>query len=128
MSFSLDARIPVIFGTPEQAGPDDAVLVEGGAEPGPGAQASFQPAVETGHGAGCTCCLPRNQAGRALAALLQDRARGRVPFFNRVLACPTSDAGRAELEAALDRDPVAAACFRRASPARPGHPGRAGAA
>ena len=36
---------------------------------------------------GCACCAPRNAAGRALASLLQSRARGQTPFFRRVVAC-----------------------------------------
>jgi hypothetical protein len=115
MSFALDARVPVIFGRLDQAGPADAVLFEGESAPGPGASARFQPEASPsnpGHALGCACCVPRNPAGRALAALLQDRARGRVAFFTRVIATTETPAGRAAVEAALAADPVASACFR----------------
>jgi hypothetical protein len=109
MSFSVDARIPVIVASPDQVGADDALLCEG---PNPLAQASFVPAAPIGHAPGCACCAPRNAAGRALAALLQARARGEIPFFRRVVAASLTDAGQAELTAALAADPVAASCFR----------------
>ena len=106
MTFTLDSRIPVILAGVEQAGADDFVLREG--HPG---LAGFLPGPSA-HGATCACCAPRGPAGRALAALLQARARGEVTFFRRVVACVTSEAGRAGLLDALDRDPVASACFR----------------
>jgi hypothetical protein len=110
MSFALDARVPVIFGRLEQAEPRDAVLREGEALARDGASAAFQ--LDTGHSPGCACCLPRSAAGRALAALLQDRARGKVAFFTRVVAVTATQAGRAAVESALAADPVASACFR----------------
>jgi hypothetical protein len=115
MSFALDARVPVIFGRLEQAGSGDAVLMEGTAAPGHGASACFQPEAglrPPGHTPGCACCVPRGAAGRALAGLLQDRARGHVAFFTRVIAVTETPAGRAAVEAALAGDPVASACFR----------------
>jgi hypothetical protein len=107
MSFRLDARVPVVFGSPDMAGPDDVLLFEGGE-----GLASFE--VDQGHAPGCACCTPRRAAGRALAALLQSRARGQVAFFRRVIVVTTSDAGRADIVAALRDDPVASACFRQA--------------
>jgi hypothetical protein len=115
MSFALDARVPVIFGRLDQAGPGDAVLVEGEALLRHLASAGFQVEEvprEPGHAPGCVCCVPRCAAGRALAGLLQDRARGRVAFFTRVIAVTETPAGRAAVEAALAADPVASACFR----------------
>jgi hypothetical protein len=100
MATYLDARVPVVFASLEDAGPLDAILVEGEA---------FHAAA---HVPGCPCCPPRGAAGRALAALLQDRARGRIPFFTRVISISATEAGRAEIEAALQSDPVASACFR----------------
>ena len=96
----LDARIPVLFASAEDAGPKDVILAEG---------VAFHASV---HAPGCACCPPRSGAGRALSTLLQDRARGHVPFFTRVIAVPATPSGRAEIEAALRSDPVASACFR----------------
>ncbi len=104
-----DARIPLILGRPDRAAAGDALLAEGDH---PAAAACFTPAISSGHGAGCACCASRNAAGRALAALLQDRARGTVPFFRRVVAFTLTQAGRREVEVALESDPVASSCFR----------------
>ena len=106
--FHLDARIPVIFATRPSSLDTDATLEEGG--PTRGTLAGFD--VSPGHAAGCTCCAARSNAGRALAGLLHDRARGRTVFFKRVVAIPHTPAGRAELLDALERDPLASACFR----------------
>ncbi len=121
MPLAPEARIGVILARPDRAGPEEALLAEGGH---PDAVASFLPGKATGHGPGCPCCLPRNAAGRALALLLQARARGEVPFFRRVVAFTTTEEGRAELLAALATDPVASACFRLVSEARPHRPSR----
>jgi hypothetical protein len=102
-----DLRIPVVFGEPSEAGPQDAVLAEGDLP----AAAHFVPG--SGHAAGCTCCVPRGEAGRALAWLLHARARGQVPFFNRVVAVVSTEAGRADICSALVSDPIASTCFRR---------------
>ena len=104
-----DARIPLILGGPDRARTGDALLAEGHH---PAAAARFTPALSPGHEAGCACCGSRNAAGRALAALLQDRARGRVLFFRRVVAFTLTQAGRREVEVALESDPVASSCFR----------------
>ncbi len=106
--FHLDARIPVVLADRPGTTGTDATLEEGG--PTNGTRAGFE--VSPGHAAGCTCCAARNNAGRALAALLHDRARGRTVFFTRVVAIPHTPAGRAELLDALRNDPVASACFR----------------
>ena len=124
MPLALDARIPVILGRPDQAGPDEALLAEGGH---PGALATFTPEPAS-HGPDCSCCVSRRPAGRALAWLLQARARGQVPFFRRVVVYTTTDEGRAELHAALSADPVAAACLKLVFEARPHRPCRSDAA
>jgi hypothetical protein len=105
-----DLRIPVIFGDLSEAGPQDAVLAEGGALVHAGATAAFQPG--TGHAPGCACCVPRGEAGRALAWLLHARARNQVPFFTRVIAVVETDAGRADIRSALEADPIASTCFK----------------
>ncbi len=125
-----DLRIPVIFGRADHAGPDDALLAEGGH---PQAAMSFTASAADGHAPGCSCCAPRSEAARALASLVQARARGEVPFFRRVVACTATEAGRAALEAALAGDAVVASCYSTGdgvigSAARPGRPGPAGAA
>jgi hypothetical protein len=110
MDYRLDARVPVVFGTMAEAGPADAVLLEGDAAPGGRAAACFQARMP--HAAGCACCAQRRAAGLALTALLQARARGTVAFFTRVVAIAASEAGREDILAALAQDPVAASCFR----------------
>jgi len=112
MALVSDSRIPVVFGRLEEALPTDAVLFEAPAQRWGGTSASFTPAQE--HPPGCTCCAVRVAAGRALSALLHDRARGKIPFFSRVLAVTRTETGQADLLVALAQDPVASACFRRA--------------
>jgi hypothetical protein len=116
MALRLDSRIPVILAGLDEAGldqaghnqarPGDVVLREGAGGPG-----GFTPEAG-GHATGCACCAQRSPAGRALAALLQARARGEVAFFARVVAVCATPGGRAEVLAALAHDPVAASCFR----------------
>jgi hypothetical protein len=111
MKSALDARVPVVLAPAEEAGPDDALLLEtDGTAPHIAAAVAFQ--VESAHPQGCACCSPRRGAGRALAALLHARARGETAYFRRVIAVPVTAAGRADILAALRSDPVAAACFR----------------
>jgi hypothetical protein len=110
MSLQFDARVPLVFGETALAGPDDALLMEAGAPGAEAATAIF--CVEQRHAQGCVCCGARTASGRALGALLQDRARGRVAFFKRVVAVTISDAARKDIEEALSLDPVARACFR----------------
>ncbi len=104
----IDARIPVVLDDHPGTLGTDATLEEGGVTGG--TRAGFD--VSLGHAAGCTCCATRSNAGRALAALLHDRARGKTVFFKRVVAIPHTPAGRAELLDALRNDPVGSACFR----------------
>jgi hypothetical protein len=107
-----DTRVPVVFGSIESAGPDDALLFEGAVRPWAGAVAQFEPSTD--HAAGCVCCAPRKGAGVALGWLLHARARAQVPHFRRVVVVTRSDAGRAGVEAALATDPLASVCFRHA--------------
>jgi hypothetical protein len=110
MAAFIDARLPLVFGRPEDAGPRDALLIEGEGAPAPDRD-WFLPGPETAHPAGCACCAARNGAGIALSRLLLARARGQALFFARVVAVTLSPAGRAAVEAALRSDPLAAACF-----------------
>ncbi len=122
-----DDRIPVRFGTSADAGPLDALLVEGAAQPGTNAPPGAPPGgvvahfIATGasplgaspfgtsHFAGCACCIARPGAAAALGSLFQARARGQVAWFTAVVAVV---ADRAEFEAALLGDRLAAARFR----------------
>lgn len=110
MSLFVDARVPVTLDTEPVEG--DAVLAEVGRvlPPGMAPNAWFEPALNA-HLPGCACCVGRSPAAMALAGLFAARARGGVPFFRRVVALPASDAGRAELRAAL-RDPLVAGRYR----------------
>jgi hypothetical protein len=105
----FDMRVPVVLAPLDRAGDGDAVLFE---KTGtwPGAAAVFVP--QPVHAPGCACCGARSAAARALTDLLHRRARRETPFFTRVVAVVTSEAGLRELETALASDPVAAACFR----------------
>lgn len=110
MADQPDDRIALRFGPLEAAGPGDAVLLEGPAALPEGVRAVARFASGAGHGIGCRCCGGgRAAAALALAALFQDRARGRVPWFTRVLAVVRDEAAVAE---ALQADRVAAARFR----------------
>lgn len=110
MTASNDDRIPLRFGTADQAGPQDAVLLDeslGGGVAGAGTVARFRPAAA--HGLFCVCCVGRTPAATALGRLFQDRATGRVPWFTRVLAVVADAATLAE---AVRSDRVVAARFR----------------
>ena len=103
-----DDRIPLRFGPASGAEAAEAVLVEHGRlAPESGAVARF--AGGGMHLALCACCGGRHPAAVALAALFQDRARGRVPWFTGVVADVANPVGVAE---ALRSDLVAAARFR----------------
>jgi hypothetical protein len=107
----LDARIPVVFGPAQVAGPSDALLCEGVGPPASGRD-WFLPDTAPGHPADCPCCTPRNGAGQALARLMLARGRGTGMFFNRVIVVAVTQAGRATVRAALAADPIASAYFR----------------
>ena len=97
MALMIDARIPVVFSNRWDAQEGDAVLASG---------LDGAPA----HRIGCACCIARTPAAQALGALFLQRARGEVAFFRRVLV--DGHAAQAEVRAALQSDPVAAARFR----------------
>jgi hypothetical protein len=109
----IDARLPVFFADADQAAAEDGVLLEGEGESVPGRD-YFE--VTEGHPVGCACCAPRNGAGVALSRLLLARARGKGPFFRRVVAVVRSEAGRDAVVHAIDTDPLASACFVLAGP------------
>lgn len=103
-----DDRIPLRFGPASDAGMEEAVLTEAGrAAPAGRAVARF--GLGGVHPALCACCGGRHPAAAALAALFQDRARGRVPWFTGVVADVEDRVAVAE---ALRGDLVAAARFR----------------
>lgn len=106
----VDARVPLRFGRAEEAGPQDALLVEGEGTPVPGrAVAWFRPGA---HAPGCACCAPRGAAAEALTRLFLDRVRGRVPHFRAVVAVTSSAEGGATVRAALADDPLVSGRFR----------------
>ncbi len=105
-----DQRIPVVFSGLDAAAATDAVLFEAPAQRFSGATASF--GLGEMHPRNCVCCVGRGAAGRALGQLLHQRARGNVPFFQRVVVVYRSPEGRAAVEQALAADPLASACFR----------------
>ena len=109
---ATDARLPVRFGTVDEAGPETALLIEGDAPAPPGvAAARFAlPGGFPRHAIGCTCCAPRGPAGEALGRLFLARARGGA-WFRAVLAV-VSPAGEAAVRAALAGDALTAARFR----------------
>ena len=111
MSFTLDARIPVVLGKPEEAGADDALLLEGDGPAEPGKE-WFQADAPSAHSSGCACCLPRSSADMAFARLILARGRGTGPFFKRVIAVTSTIGGLACVKAALERDPLTSACYK----------------
>jgi hypothetical protein len=106
----IDARVPVLFGTVEDAGPDDALLIDGDMEaPAGRVVARLSGDGATAHVAGCVCCVPRSAAGSALAGLFLARGRGDVAFFRRVVAV-TQD--REAIFDAVANDMLASGWFR----------------
>lgn len=107
----IDARVPVVFGALADAGPEDAVLIDGDAAAPDGVTVVRLSDWAGAHGGGCLCCLPRSAAGSALAALFLARGRGEVPWFRRVVAV-TDD--KAALLGVLENDMLASGWFRAA--------------
>ena len=111
MTLFVDARVPVLIGPAELAGPESAVLAEG-RDPAEGGGA-FRAA-----GSGCRpyrwlCVLcPAGPVSDALNQLFLARARGEVSFFRAVVAVPATEAGAAAIRQALAEDPVTMARFR----------------
>lgn len=106
----IDARVPVVFGTIADAGPEDALLIEGDA-PAPEGHIVVRLMADATpqHATGCVCCVPRSAAGSALAGLFLARGRGDIAFFRRVVAV---SADQAAIRAAIDDDILASGWFR----------------
>jgi hypothetical protein len=108
-----DGRIGVRFGAVGDAGPDDALLIEGDASADRPAVARFAIIARiAAHPIGCACCAPRGPTADALGRLFLARARGEMPWFHRVVAVTHTDAGAAAVRAALQEDVVTTARFR----------------
>jgi hypothetical protein len=108
-----DARIGVRFGTASNAGPDEALLIEGDAPTDRPATARFvMPARISTHPRGCACCTPRGPVADALGRLFLARTRGEVPWFRTVVAVTRDDAGADAVRAALTSDVITTARFR----------------
>ncbi|HSU06842.1 MAG TPA: hypothetical protein VLI93_14840 [Acetobacteraceae bacterium] len=116
MSDFVDARVPVRFGSADEAGPDSALLIEndGPLPPGRPAACFTVPRVfgPRPHAAGCRCCTPRTSAAQALSRLFLARARREVAFFRDVLVVISSTAGQTSVLSALADDPLVSAWFR----------------
>ena len=112
MALFLDARVKLRIGTADEAGPADALLIEGGGRvPAGVAHARFVLPKATVHAIGCACCLPRGPVAEALSLLFLQRVRGDVPHFTQIVAVPTGAEGEAAIRAALQSDPVVSARF-----------------
>ena len=120
-----DGRIGVRFGAAEDAGPEEALLLEGealaaGIAPRDGGAPADRPAVARftlrvrvpTHPLGCLCCAPRGPVAEALGRLFLARARGESPWFRSVVAVTRSAAGADAVRAALTGDVVTTARFR----------------
>jgi hypothetical protein len=114
MTQPTDARVPVRFGAATEAGPDEALLVEGETRvpPGPPVARFRLSAARFGHPPGCACCVPRSPVAEALSWLYLARARGEVAFFRSVVAVVATGAGGAAVRTALGDDQVCAGRFR----------------
>jgi hypothetical protein len=125
MMDSGDGRIGVRFGAVEDAGPEDALLIEGEAPaadiaPRDGDAPADRPIVARftlpvrvpTHPLGCLCCAPRGPVAEALGRLFLARARGESPWFRSVVAVTHSAAGADAVRAALAGDVVTTARFR----------------
>lgn len=106
----IDARVPVVFASMAEAGPEDALLIEGDT-PAPDGRvvARLLADAQPQHLAGCVCCVPRSAAGSALAGLFLSRGRGEVAFFRRVVAITTDPEA---IRAAVENDILASGWYR----------------
>ncbi|MBN8890536.1 MAG: hypothetical protein BGP12_06300 [Rhodospirillales bacterium 70-18] len=111
MTLFVDARVPVVFGPAELAGPEDALLLEAGqaAPAGAGPAVAWLAARAASHAVGCACCVPRGAVATALGGLFLARARGEVGFFRRVVAAVSDPAA---VRSALAEDRLLAGRFR----------------
>lgn len=106
----IDARVPVLFGSVDDAGPDDALLIDGDMEaPAGRVVARLSGDGPAAHVAGCVCCVPRSAAGSALAGLFLARGRGDVAFFRRVVVVTGDQDGIVD---AVADDVLASGWFR----------------
>jgi hypothetical protein len=105
-----DDRLPIYLEAPPVLAGEIAWLVEGDvAAPGPIVERFTLDPV---HAPGCTCCLPRGAAARALGRLFLRRARGDVAPFTAVAVRARGAAGAAAVAAAVTSDVLARARFR----------------
>jgi hypothetical protein len=112
MPWSVDARVPVRFGTLETAADDAALLIEGDGPVVPDRPvACFSAGAAVGHPVGCACCAARSPGAQVLARLFLARARGETAMFREVVVVAGS-AGRVAVRAAVENDPLASAWFR----------------
>lgn len=112
MAWTLDARIPVLFGPPPGDGKPAAWVSEAPSPslpPGAVVAVSFAGGATAPHPAGCPCCQPRSPAAEALDRLFQARTRGACAWFDRVAVAADAEA---PVRAALAEDALAAARFR----------------
>lgn len=102
-------KIPVTFATPapRPVSARTAVVVAADAI-APRGDPLVRRLASSRHGAACACCRPRAALAEALHRLFLDRARGAVPWFDRVELRLAVDA---ETLAAF-ADPLVAARFR----------------
>src|SRR5271165_4849913 len=114
-----DGRVRVRFGAADDAGPEEALLIEGtGADEGAAqtdraAMARFVLPIRIAtHPLGCACCAPRGPVAEALGRLFLARTRGEVPWFRSVVVVTRTAAGADAVRAALVGDVVTAARFR----------------
>lgn len=107
---STDSRIPVRFGSREDAGGGCSLLIEGhGLQTG--SIAYFVPGPADGHPVGCACCTPRRPAAEALARLFLAHIRDGHPLTGLV-AITRTNAGRRAVLDALNGDMLTKARFR----------------
>ncbi len=117
MSQASDARVPLVLGSADMAGPGDALLIGGDARvAADGPVGRYVPrasgAPPATHVPGCDCCRPRAGAAMALAVLFFARARGGAGDFRRVVAVPCDAADAADLRRVVATDPFVAGRFR----------------
>src|SRR5690242_19227775 len=101
-----DPRIPVRIGSLRNAGPGEALLVQGGrGTPAdiPLVRFELTPTAPA-HPLGCPCCRSSGPVAAALARLFLGRMRGELVPFDRVLVVPATPAGAQAVQAALTDD------------------------
>lgn len=110
--WSIDARIPLVFGSVADGAVGRAFLVEGGLAVPPGAPVARFVPPQVGHAAGCACCVPRGPVAVALDGLFLARTRSACGWFTSTVAVVSTQAGRTAILAALEADAVVSARFR----------------